>query len=123
MKFTVRYILAVAVHKLVHSVVFLRPYTTSLKLKYSLDQYRAFKGPPTIHLVRLIIVKACEARMDPIEDMSEKKISPPRSCRAAIHHGRNMASGVTIRWHGDGSNIGDYKLNPGYSQSPRDEHS
>jgi hypothetical protein len=48
--------------------------------------------------------------MDPVEDMAEKKISPPRSFRAAIHHGKNMASGVTIRCHGDGSNIGDYKL-------------
>ena len=96
-------------HKIVHSVVFLRPYTSSFKVKYSLDQYRAFKGPPTIHLVRSIIVKACEARMDPVEDMAEKKISPPRSCRAAISHGKNMPSGVTIRCHGDGSDIGDYK--------------
>ena len=48
--------------------------------------------------------------MDPVENMAEKKISPPRSCRAAIHHGRNTASGVTIRCHGDGSDIGDYKL-------------
>ena len=32
-------------HKLVHSVVFLRPYTTSFKVKYSLDQSRTFKGP------------------------------------------------------------------------------
>ena len=44
--------------------------------------------------------------MDPIEN----KIFPPRSCRAAIHDGKNMASGVTIRCHGNGSNIGDYKL-------------
>ena len=48
--------------------------------------------------------------MDPEEDMAEKKISSPRSCRAAIHDGNNMASGVTIRCHGDGSDIGDYKL-------------
>ena len=48
--------------------------------------------------------------MDPVEDMAEKKISSPRSCRAAIHDGKNMASGVTIRCHGDGSDIGDYKL-------------
>ena len=32
-------------HKIVHSVVFLRPYTTSFKVKYSLDQSRTFKGP------------------------------------------------------------------------------
>ena len=32
-------------HRFVHSVVFLRPYTTSFKVKYSLDQYRTFKGP------------------------------------------------------------------------------
>ena len=44
--------------------------------------------------------------MDPVKDMAEKKISPPRSCWAAIHHGKNMASGC----HGNGSNIGDYKL-------------
>ena len=104
------YVFCVICHKLVHSVVFLRPYFTSFKVKYSLDQYRAIKGPPTIHLVRLIIVKASEGRMDPIEDMPEKKISPPPSCRAAIHHDKNMASGVTIRYHGDESNIGDYKL-------------
>ena len=48
--------------------------------------------------------------MDPIEDMPEKKISPPRSGWAAIHDGKNMASGITIWCHGDGSNIGDYKL-------------
>ena len=48
--------------------------------------------------------------MNPVEYMAEKKISPPRSCRAAIHNGKNMASGVTIRCHGDGSDIGDYKL-------------
>ena len=48
--------------------------------------------------------------MDPVEDMAEKKISPPCSCRAAIHYGKNMASGITIRCHGNGSDIGDYKL-------------
>ena len=85
-------------------------YTTSFKVKYSLDQSRTFKGPLYIHFVRSILVKACEFRMDPVEDMAEKKISPPRSCRAAIHHGKNMASGVTIRCHGDGSDIGDNKL-------------
>ena len=31
--------------KIVHSVVFLRPYTSSFKVKYSPDQYRTFKGP------------------------------------------------------------------------------
>ena len=97
-------------HRFVHSVVFLRPYTTSFKVKYSLDHYRTFKGPLSIHFLRSILVKACEARMDPVEDMTEKKISPPCSCRAAIHQGKNMASGVTIRCHGDGSDIGDYKL-------------
>ena len=99
-----------APHKIVHSVVFLRPYTTSFKVKYSLDQSRAFKGPPTIHLVRSIIVKASEARMDPIEDMPEKKILAPHSAWGAIHDGKNMASGITIWCHGNGSNIGDYKL-------------
>ena len=48
--------------------------------------------------------------MDPIEDMAEKKISPPRSCGAAVHDGKNMASGITIRCIGDGSYIGDHKL-------------
>ena len=48
--------------------------------------------------------------MDPVEDMAEKKISSPRSCRAAIHDGNNTVSGVTIRCHGDDSDIGDYKL-------------
>ena len=51
--------------------------------------------------------------MDPEEDMAEKKISSPRSCRAAIHDGNNMASGVTIRCHGNGSDIGGYKLSEG----------
>ena len=32
-------------HKIVHSVLFLRPYTTSFKVKYSHDQSRTFKGP------------------------------------------------------------------------------
>ena len=48
--------------------------------------------------------------MDPVEGRAEKKISPPRSCRAAIDHGKNMASGVTIQCHGDGSDIGDHKF-------------
>ena len=34
--------------------------------------------------------------MDPVEDMAEKKMSPPRSGWAAIHDGKNMASGITI---------------------------
>ena len=85
-------------------------------MKYSLDQSRAFKGPLKINLVRLIIFKASEARMDPVEDLAEKKISPPRSCRAAIHHGKNMASGVTIQCHGDGSDIVYYKLSLPKSQ-------
>ena len=48
--------------------------------------------------------------MDPIEEMPDKKISPPRSGWGAIHDGKNMASGITIWCHGDGSDIGDYKL-------------
>ena len=81
-----------------------------LRWKYSLDQSRTFKDSPKIQFLRLIIVKACEARMDPTEDMPEKKISPPRSGWAAIHAGKNMGSGVTIWCHGNGSYIGDYKL-------------
>ena len=81
-----------------------------LRWKYSLDQSHTFKGPPNIHLVRSIIVKACEARMDPIEDMPDKKISPPSAGWGAIHDGKNMGSGITIWCHGNGSNIGDYKL-------------
>ena len=34
--------------------------------------------------------------MDPIEDMAEKKTSHPRSGWAAIHDGKNMASGIII---------------------------
>ena len=48
--------------------------------------------------------------MDPIEDMAEKKLSPLRCGWAAIHDGKNMASGVTIACLGDGSYIGDHKF-------------
>ena len=48
--------------------------------------------------------------MDPIEDMAEKKISPPRSGGAAILDGKNMASEVTISCLGNGGDIGDHKF-------------
>ena len=48
--------------------------------------------------------------MEPIEEMTVKKISPPRSGWGAIHDGKNMASGITISCLGDGSYIGDHKL-------------
>ena len=50
-----------------------------------------------------MIFKACEAIMDPIEDMAEKKMSPHHSGWAAIHDGKNMPSGITIWCIGDGS--------------------
>ena len=42
-------------------------------MKEHLDYYRIFTGPPNTYFVRLIIVKACEAKMDPKEDMADKK--------------------------------------------------
>ena len=45
--------------------------------KYSLDKSHTFKGPPNIHLVRSIIVKACEARMDPTETCQKRKFHLP----------------------------------------------
>ena len=78
-----------------------------LRWKYSLDQYRTFKGPQKIHLVGSIIVKACEDRIDPIKDMAQKKISPRCSRWAAIYDGKNMASEIIISCLGDGSYIGD----------------
>jgi hypothetical protein len=42
-------------------------------VKEHLDHSRVFTGSPNTYLVRLIIVKACEAKMDPKEDMAEKK--------------------------------------------------
>ena len=81
-----------------------------LRWKYSLDQSCTFKGPNNIHLGRSKIIKACEARMDPIEDIAEKKISPPRSGWAAIHTGKNIGLEITISCLGDGSYIGDHKF-------------
>ena len=46
-------------------------------MKVHLDYSRIFTGPPNTHLVRSIIVKACEATMDPKEDMAEKKFHLP----------------------------------------------
>ena len=63
-------------HKIVFNRILL---TTSFKVKYSRDQSCRFKGPHKIHLASLIIIKACEDRMDPMEDIVEKKISPPCS--------------------------------------------
>ena len=48
--------------------------------------------------------------MNPVEDMAEKKISPPRSCWASIYAGKNMGSGISIWCPGDDSYIGDYKF-------------
>ena len=79
-------------------------------VKVHLDYSCIFIGPPNIHLSRSIIVKVCAAGIDSIEDMAEKKISPPRSDWVAIHDGKNMASGVTISCLGDGSYIGDHKF-------------
>ena len=42
-------------------------------MKEHLDYSRIFTGPPNTYLVRLIIVKACEAKMDPKEDMAEEE--------------------------------------------------
>ena len=53
------------------------PKTIIFKGKVRLDYSRIFTGPPNTHLVRSIIVKACEATMDPKEDMAEKKFHLP----------------------------------------------
>ena len=79
-------------------------------MKVHLDYSCIFTTPPNTNLVRSIIVKACEATMDPKEDMAEKKIPHPRSGCVAIHDGKNMASGVTLSCLGDGSYIGDHKF-------------
>ena len=68
-----------------------------------------------------MIDKACEARMDPIEDMPEKKTSSPRSGWVASHDDKHMASRITISCLGDGSYINSFDQNPGYSQGSRDE--
>ena len=81
-----------------------------LRWKYILNQSRTFKGPHRIHLVWSIIIKACEARMDYIEDMAEKKILPLRSGLAVIHDGKNMASKINISCVCNCSYIGDHKF-------------
>ena len=83
--------------------------------KYSFDHSCTFKGPPKIHFIRYLFFKACEARMDPIEDMSEKGISPTGSCWAAVHDDKSMVSGITIWCIGDGSYIDAQKF--GWSKS------
>ena len=43
-----------------------------------LNHSRVFTGSPNTYLVRLINVKACEAKIDPkLEDMAEKKTHLP----------------------------------------------
>ena len=59
---------------LINGVLFI-PQTTNFKVKVHLDYCRIFTGPPNNHLVRSIIVKACEATIDPKEDMAEEKYS------------------------------------------------
>ena len=46
-------------------------------MKVHLDHPRIFTGPANTFLVRLIIVKACEAKMDPKLDIAEKKFHLP----------------------------------------------
>ena len=50
---------------------------TRFKVKEHLDNSRVFTGSPNTYLVRLTIVKACEAKMDPKEDMAGKKFHLP----------------------------------------------
>ena len=58
--------------------------------------------------------------MDPIEDMSEKEISPTGSCWAAVHDDKSMVSGITISCIGDGSYIDAHKFSwPKSRQQPK----
>ena len=65
------------VHKLLINGVFFIPQTTSFKVKVYIDYSCIFTDPPNNHLVRSIIVQACEATMDPKEDMAEKISTSP----------------------------------------------
>ena len=64
--------LSLGVHKLLSNGVLFIPYTTRFKVNEHLDHSRVFTGSTNTYLVRLIIVKTCEAEIDPKEDMAEK---------------------------------------------------
>ena len=55
-----------------------------------------------MHFVRWIIVKACEARIDPIEDMEKRNFHLPTLAEPLFMMARI--------WLGDGRYIGDHKF-------------
>ena len=105
----------------INGVLFI-PKTTSFKVH--LDYFCIFTGPPNTHLVRSIIVKACEATMDPKEDMGENKFHFPALAESLfmiariwllelLYHVLAMAAIYVT--------ISSFNPNPGYNQSFRDE--